>query len=242
METDNKKCFVIMPFRKEFKEIYTEVYKPVCEENNVLCWRVDEVVGPGSITKDIIEGIIDADIIIADLTLKNPNVFYELGISHATGNKTIMTCQNEKDVPFDIANYRTIFYKQSIAGSKELYAKLNKAIKELLKALNRTNNPFQEVMTQRNYIKLNKKIPLIKLIDISHLSPALKCYLSENKIVYTNDVDRINFKELKIKSGIGKSTLTIFINEILKHDLYSDIEALQAFVFENGITIYKLNL
>ena len=78
------------------------------------------------------DGIIDADIIIADLTSKNPNVFYELGIAHSIGNKTVMTCQKEEKLPFDIANYRVIFYEQSIQGVKELAISLDKSIKELI--------------------------------------------------------------------------------------------------------------
>lgn len=76
--TSQKKCFVLMPFKERLKEIYTEVYKPVCSENGIECWRVDEIARPGSITRDIVEGILDADIIIADLTTRNPNVFYGL--------------------------------------------------------------------------------------------------------------------------------------------------------------------
>ena len=94
--SNSKNCFVIMPFAQNYLEVYEEVYKPVCKENGIDCWRVDEISRPGSITKDIIEGIIEADIIIADLTSKNPNVFYELGIAHSVGNKTIMTAQASK--------------------------------------------------------------------------------------------------------------------------------------------------
>jgi hypothetical protein len=147
------KCFVLMPFDKKFKEVYLEVYQPVCQANNIVCWRVDEINRPGSITRDIIEGILDADIVIADLTTKNANVFYELGIAHTVGNKTIMTSQSIGDVPFDIGNFRVILYEQTIAGSKELYKKLDLAIKELLKALDRTNNPFQDVVSSRSLSK-----------------------------------------------------------------------------------------
>lgn len=116
----NRTCFVIMPFDTKYKEIYDEVYKPICDNNTINCYRVDEISKPGSITKDIVDGIIDADLIIADLTDKNPNVFYELGIAHSTGSKTIMTCQKSEKLPFDISNYRVIFYEQSINGAKQL--------------------------------------------------------------------------------------------------------------------------
>jgi hypothetical protein len=137
-----KKCFVLMPFTAALREVYDNVYRVVCSELNIDCWRVDEISRPGSITRDIIEGILDADIVIADLTGRNSNVFYELGIAHVVGNKTIMTAQSVTDVPFDIGNYRVILYEQSIGGAKPLAEKLRAAIGELLQALDRTNNPF----------------------------------------------------------------------------------------------------
>src|SRR5688500_223780 len=102
--TAPKRCFVLMPFADKLREVYDNVYRAVCSELNIECWRVDEVSRPGSITRDIVEGILDADIIIADLTTRNANVFYELGIAHVVGNKTIMTAQSVDDVPFDIGN------------------------------------------------------------------------------------------------------------------------------------------
>lgn len=144
-----RRCFVLMPFSAKYQEVYKQVYHPVCEANGVECWRVDEIARPGLITKDIVEGIIEADIVLADLTSKNANVFYELGIAHCVGNKTIMTSQSKDDVPFDIASNRVIFYEQSISGSKDLTKKLDAAIKELLKSLDQTNNPVQEVLSSR---------------------------------------------------------------------------------------------
>ena len=108
-----------MPFADQYREVYQEVYKPVCERSGMDCWRVDELARPGSITRDIVEGILDADVVIADLTSRNPNVFYELGIAHSVGNKTIMTTQSIADVPFDIANYRVLIYEQTHSWKQE---------------------------------------------------------------------------------------------------------------------------
>src|ERR1044072_4763865 len=179
-----KKCFVLMPFQDKLKEIYSEVYVPVCTSNNIHCWRVDEIARPGSITRDIIEGILDADIIIADLTTRNANVFYELGIAHATSNKTIMTAQTTNDVPFDIASYRLIFYNHTLNGCKELSRKLDLAIKELIAALDRTNNPFQEVLATRGGSRIKQKPPLIKLVNYPNLTKPLRDYLQERGIMY----------------------------------------------------------
>lgn len=226
-----------MPFAKKYKEVYDEVYKPVCNANGIDCLRVDEISRPGSITRDIIENILDADIIIADLTSRNPNVFYELGIAHVVGNKTIMTTQDIKDVPFDIANYRVIEYDQSISGSKALYLSLEKSIRQLLDALDRTNNPFQEVASSRISFGKKSKTPLIKYINVAQLPGPMRDYIREKKIIYAEEINDLDLQEMKNRNGLGRISLGDFFSQVLEHDLYQDVEKLQEFIIENGISI-----
>lgn len=235
MSEKRKKCFVLMPFTGNYKEIYTEVYKPVCASAEIDCWRVDELSRPGSITRDIVEGILDADILIADLTSRNPNVFYELGIAHSVGNKTIMTAQSMADVPFDIASYRVLIYEQSITGSKKLAAELQKAIHELLDALDRTNNPLQEVLSHRSALGIRRKTPLIKFVNLSDLPARLRQWLSSEGIVYAEDVATIDVRQMAEVPGLGKVALGKFFAAILEHDLYPNGEALQEVIVQYGI-------
>lgn len=69
-----------MPFRDELKSLF-EKLKRICNDLEVECRRSDEIA-VGSITKGMFEEIYYADIVIADLTFSNPNVYYELAISH----------------------------------------------------------------------------------------------------------------------------------------------------------------
>lgn len=61
-----------------------------------------------------------------------------------------MTARAQDDVPFDIASYRVVFYEQSIAGADRLKRDLDKAVKELLTSLQRTNNPVQEMLASKS--------------------------------------------------------------------------------------------
>jgi hypothetical protein len=121
-----------MPFADRFTEVYEQVYRPCCHSLDVRCWRVDEVAGPGSITTDIINGVLDSTFLIADLTTQNPNVFYELGIAHTLGKEVILTCQSVEDVPFDIRSSRVIIYDQTISGAAKLRHALARAIESVL--------------------------------------------------------------------------------------------------------------
>jgi len=236
--TSPKKCFVLMPFKEKLKEIYTEVYKPVCSENGIECWRVDEIARPGSITRDIVEGILDADIIIADLTTRNPNVFYELGIAHSTSNKTIMTAQSKEDVPFDIAAYRVIFYEHTLKGCRKLNKSLDLAIKELLVALNRTSNPFQEVVASRGGFRVKGKTPIVNEIPYNALSNALRTLFNKANIIYVEEIKQFDLEELLSVEGFGKQSMAQLCAIVSKYELYDTIEEFHNFVIENKINIH----
>lgn len=237
MKVQRKKCFVLMSFATQYLEVYSNVYKPVCDALEIDCWRVDEISRPGSITKDIIEGIVEADILIADLTSKNPNVFYELGIAHSVGNKTIMTAQDIADVPFDIANYRVILYKQTITGAEELSQRLTSAISELLTALDRTNNPAQEVFSGRTKLGQRRREPLVKYVDINNIPHGMRNWLQEHGVYYADDVNNIDLEELINTPGVGKTSLGKFFAQVLEHDLFDDVAKLQGAIMKYGIRL-----
>lgn len=107
----NKQVFVIMPFNKKFNDVYNLGIKSTLEKAKFTCIRADENIEDERIFENIIESIKNADIMIADITGNNPNVFYELGYSHAINKKVILITQDRKNTPFDIYGIRSIEYK-----------------------------------------------------------------------------------------------------------------------------------
>jgi hypothetical protein len=87
---DPKLCFVLMPFGDPFDGYYEQIIKPTVESAGLHALRADEVYGTTAIIRDIWESIWRARIVIADVTGKNPNVNYELGLSHALAVPTIL--------------------------------------------------------------------------------------------------------------------------------------------------------
>ena len=141
---NDKLCFVLMPFRKELKTVYTEAIKTACDKAGFKAVRADELIGPFNIHRDIIEYIFSSDAIIADLTDWNPNVFYELGVAHAIANKTIMIVQEGQKLPFDIHNYRCIAYDLSEPGLRALAYQVGEYLEHLEAWSKRPTNPVQE--------------------------------------------------------------------------------------------------
>jgi len=126
------KIFVIMEYSEPFNTLYTEVIRPVCSEMKLDAYRADDIQKPGMILQDIITSIVESEIIIADITSANPNVFYELGYAHAINKTTILLAERESPLPFDVKNYRVIFYDNTIRGKDNVENQLRKHLSNIL--------------------------------------------------------------------------------------------------------------
>lgn len=104
------KAFVIMPFDPEFTPIYEDLIKPALEDAGYEVTRADSFLDQQNILKDIVHGLARADLIVADLTTVNANVFYELGLCHGLKIPTVLMAQSMDEVPFDLRSYRIQLY------------------------------------------------------------------------------------------------------------------------------------
>lgn len=127
-KVDPKLSFVLMPFAERFRPIYNEIIKPVVEQFGLTCVRADDLYGSKAIIEDIWKLINEAKIIIADVTGKNPNVFYEIGLAHAVGKEVIIISQTIDDVPFDLRHLRCFIYQDSVAGFRKLESQLQQSL------------------------------------------------------------------------------------------------------------------
>ena len=91
--------FVLMPFKEDFDDIYKFGIKQACEEAGVNCERVDEQMFDESILERIYNQIEKANIVVADMTGRNPNVFYETGYARALEKRVILLTQKAEDIP-----------------------------------------------------------------------------------------------------------------------------------------------
>lgn len=103
-------CFVMMPFGAWFDRYYQEIYVPAIREAGFEPKRADELFTTGSVVEQIWEQIEKATLLLADLSGKNPNVFYELGLAHAARKPVVFTSAQVDDVPFDLRHLRVIIY------------------------------------------------------------------------------------------------------------------------------------
>ncbi len=107
---DDKFVFVVMPFADEFQNIYELGIKKAVEAGGNTCMRVDEEIFLGGIMDKIRENIAKARFIVADVSVYNPNVYYELGLAEGMQKDIIMLTSNVDTLPFDLKHKRVIPY------------------------------------------------------------------------------------------------------------------------------------
>jgi hypothetical protein len=121
--------FVLMPFEDEFSDIYKFGIKGAAEEVGAYAERIDEQIFTEGILDRIFTQISKSDVVVADMTGRNPNVFYEVGYAHALGKITLLLTQAVEDIPFDLKHRQHIVYAGKIdALRKELAERLRWAI------------------------------------------------------------------------------------------------------------------
>ncbi|WP_316859777.1 hypothetical protein [uncultured Cohaesibacter sp.] len=114
-------CFIAMPFDRRRDEIYNDyVKKPIERKLKLKCLRVDEICKSTQIPNDIFNMIKDSSVVISDVSDRNSNVFYELGMAHVMGKPCVIIVEDKKDVPFDVASIRYIEYGNTPGSWKKL--------------------------------------------------------------------------------------------------------------------------
>lgn len=153
-------AFVIMPFVPKWSGIVYETIKTTLKELKFKCKRADEQYGH-LVLEDIWQGISEASIVIADVTGRNPNVYYELGIAHVLGRRLILLTQDTSDIPFDTRNYRHVNYSFPWWPSAR-YREMNRLSDEIKKQIEWINEneilpsegPFAEAYAKLRNIKI----------------------------------------------------------------------------------------
>jgi nucleoside 2-deoxyribosyltransferase len=111
-----------MPFDESFDDIYKMGIKETAAQLDILAERVDEQIFQEGILDRIYRQIDVADIIIADMSGQNPNVFYEVGYAHAKEKICLLLTSNTEDIPFDLKHHRHIVYGDSISSLRDMLA------------------------------------------------------------------------------------------------------------------------
>lgn len=151
-----KTCFVIMPFgssspelKKKFDGVYKGIIVPAIQEAGYEPIREDISATPGSIPKSIVKKLAESQMVVADLTGINPNVFYELGIRHVLSKSgTVLIINKGETIPFDNASHRVIQYTNELADLDDIHQQIVTAIVNRENNIENADNIVHDTFTQ----------------------------------------------------------------------------------------------
>jgi hypothetical protein len=123
--------FIVAPFGKDFRPIH-ECIKGTAKGLSLGARLGKDFFTAHSVMGDVWNAIMNAQVVIADCTMKNPNVFYEIGIAHTIGKPVILITQRKQDVPFDVSGMRYIKYTSSDSGIRKLESELTATLRDML--------------------------------------------------------------------------------------------------------------
>lgn len=144
MSNNKAIVFMVMPFSEDYLSLYNHLKEYF--KDNFLFTNAGDLDNQQNILQDIIEGIGNADVVIADLTNLNPNVFYELGLAHAMNKKVIIITQDINDLPFDLRSYRAVEYSLQFNKLPDFENELKKLLPGAIDGTIKFGNPVTDYL------------------------------------------------------------------------------------------------
>jgi len=197
-------CFVIQPFdRDKFDKRYADVFEPAIRGAGLEPYRVDRDPAVRIPIEQIEDGIKSAKICFAEISLDNPNVWYELGFAFASGKDVVMITEERQKFPFDIQHKQVINYKTT---SKSDYDKLETDIKDKLLAL----------MNKQKSVKQLIDNPVKESEGLKQHELTMLLIITENQLTSEDSVSVYILKSYMDKAGFNAIATSISIKELQK--------------------------
>jgi hypothetical protein len=127
---DENLVSVMMPFSADFADVYAALQQTV-EGLGMRCQRADGIWEHDMVIQDVVSLIARAKVVICDLSGRNANVFYEMGIAHTLGRDVVLIAQNQQDVPFDVGHIRYLRYLNNGEGRTRLAEEVARRVRTL---------------------------------------------------------------------------------------------------------------
>lgn len=184
-----KDVFVIMPFsatatctEAQWTEIFENVFQPAITACGYSCERA--VPSTGSLIASIIDRLKTARVVLADITDRNPNVFYELGVRHSLSKRTIIVSQDTASIPSDLRGYWSIKYGLRPAQVTKFKKDIRKLIRQIEADPHKSDSPVSDYLERENAsVSAYAQIENIKKLE------ALYTELSRNILCLENAPD-----------------------------------------------------
>jgi len=262
-QPENNDCFIIMPIadhpdykQGHFKRVYEDILAPACRAAGYKPVRADDTKQANLIQLDILQKLLESPMAICDLSTRNPNVLFELGLRQAFDKPTILVQEEGTPRIFDINIFRYVEYRngldyrdvladqrtiQEVLEETKKAVKDGKSVNSIIKLLSITN-PASLQDTSNFGDKEYFQVLMSELQGIKHSIAKDRTVNMNSKYSYTQPNDIKNNKKYNIKITIYFADGTIFSDVLAILDFTKEIinvrNAETSSDEENGICIY----
>jgi hypothetical protein len=193
-QASSKRCFVISPLGEVGSETrrkaddflqYIVLACPAITEAAYEVLRADKLNEPGRITSQITRAIVEADLVIADVTGANPNVYYEMALRHAVGKALIVCAEDPTTLPFDTRDNRTVFYTMHSRRAEEARAELDRQIQAINKEGFKPDNPIADANGIINLASTGQEGSALVLERLAEIASRLGTLENQQRVITT---------------------------------------------------------
>lgn len=201
--TTNNDCFVIMPIadpdgydKGHFKKVYEDIFKVACVNSGFHAIRADEVQQTNLIHLDILQKLIDSPMAICDLSNRNPNVLFELGLRQAFDKPTVLVQECGTPKIFDISPLRYTEYRKELKYREVLEDQ--ESIAEALKATKKATDSGEGINSIINLLSLSSPASLKEVTDndSARMLQIVMSEMNELRTDFRRMLKRIDEKEM----------------------------------------------
>lgn len=207
--SSKKRCFVIMPISDpenyepgHFKKVYEQLFKPAIEQAGYEPFRADEDKSSNSIHIRILQQLLEAPMALCDLSAKNPNVLYELGIRQAFEKPVVLVNQIGTEKIFDISSINTIDYRP-----KRIYDEVLEDQRIIAEAITATAHDTKNLSSITKLIGIESaQLPTGNISDSDSKDLMLRSILNEVRVL-KSQVNRIDFTEQDTQNNLNRKEI-----------------------------------
>lgn len=248
LQTQMKKCFIVTPIgadetdiRRHADGVIDSVLEPVLNELGFELFVSHRMSNPGSINNQIMKLVLEADLVVANLTTLNPNVMYELAVRHAIRKPVIQICEKGTRLPFDINDERTIFYVNDMKGVVDLKSGFAKMI-SLAMDDTTPDNPIYRATKEINIVQ-NLKADEINGDALNYIINRLDRIEGSIKKDNSNEYFKINLNKVYKKTKMLDLGLQMLV-ETTESEIINEFEKLisRHEVLKNGVMFCDIQL
>jgi hypothetical protein len=198
--------FVIMPLDPAWTDHYELGVRPACEAAGARCARLDEQIFLESILDRTYAQIESADLVVAEMTDRNPTVFYEAGCAHGLAKPLILLTKTTDDIPFDLLHHPHIVHGGSITTLKE---RLERHIRWSLEnpeqarasLCGQQTGEQEELARMAAHIENYLNAHHLRMVTFARVRQNINATYSDEKLTHLIDVSPLQFRRVRLSGN-----------------------------------------